>query len=151
MSLLRAMLLAVAASAQVEAATHPRAFMTGRRELTLEDLAEECERRGMSPDDVERVLLQARVRLDQGEDMHAVYWSLVPATPVPVQSFERARREPKVPIVYGEPWPGCHLLNPPTPVRPKPTPRYRCPKCEATADTPKRCRACNVKMTSRKR
>lgn len=151
MSLLHALALAFAASAQVEAATHPRAFMTGGRKLTLEDLAEECERRGLGEEAIAKILETAALRLASGEDMHAVYWSLVPATPVPVQSFERARREPKVPIVYGEPWPGCHLLNPPTPVRPKPAPRYRCPKCEATADTPKRCRACNVKMTSRKR
>ena len=136
MSLLHALALSFAASAQVEAATHPRAFMTGGRKLTLEDLAEECERRGMSQDDVEHVLSQARVRLDQGEDMHTVYWSLVPSSPVP--NPERARRDP-------------NPFRVSTPVRPKPTPRYRCHKCEATADTPKRCRACNVKMTSRKR
>lgn len=132
MSLLHALALAFAASAQVEAATHPRAFMTGRREFTLEDLAEECERRGLGEEAIAKILETAALRLASGEDMHAVYWSLVPATPVPVQSFERARRDPD-------------------PVRPKPAPRYRCPKCEATADTPKRCRACNVKMTSRKR
>lgn len=136
MSLLHALALAFAASAQVEAATHPRAFMTGRRELTLEDLAEECERRGLSPKDVEHVLSQARVRLDQGEDMHTVYWSLVPSSPVP--NPERAQRD-------------TDPFRVSMPVRPKPAPRYRCPKCEATADTPKRCRACNVKMTSRKR
>ena len=138
MSLLHALALTFAASAQVEAATHPRAFMTGGRKLTLEDLAEDCWRRGMSREDVEHVLLQARIRLDQGEDMHAIYWSLVPASPVPTSSIDRAQRDPD-------------HFRASTPVRPKPAPRYRCPKCEATADTPKRCRACNVKMTSRKR
>ncbi len=138
MSFLHALALAFAASAQVEAATHPRAFMTGGRKLTLEDLAEECERRGLGEEAIAKILETAALRLASGEDMHKVYWSLIPATPVPVQSFERARRDP-----------GPFHVS--TPVRPKPAPRYRCPKCEATADTPKRCRACNVKMTSRRR
>lgn len=39
---------------------------------------------------------------------------------------------------------------PPTPP-PQKRKEYRCPKCMSAALTPKRCRACNVKMTRCKR
>lgn len=58
---------------------------------------------------------------------------------------EQAQREPH--RVPGAPEPLLPLdLLPQAQARPVPTPRYRCPTCGKTADTPKRCRPCDIKM-----
>lgn len=58
---------------------------------------------------------------------------------------EQAQREPH--RVPGAPEPLLPLdLLPQAQARAAPPPRYRCPTCGQTADTPKRCRSCGVKM-----
>lgn len=109
-------------------------------EAGLLDLFNALKDTGMALVSVEEVMDTARQKLDDGATMAQVLGQYMPAPPT-----REMFRSPERPKYTPREW---SMEQQAKPVKP---PRYRCPKCEATADTPKRCRPCNVKMTSRKR
>lgn len=59
---------------------------------------------------------------------------------------EHATSSPRAPLRSSDVAPLLRNPFPPLVIKP----RYTCPKCGATADTPKRCRPCGVKMARRR-
>lgn len=110
------------------------------REAGLLDLYNALKDTGMALVSVEEVMDSARQKLDDGATMAQVLGQYMPAPPTR-EMFMSPDRPKYTPCEWS--------LE--QQARPAKSPRYRCPKCEATADTNKRCRPCGVKMTSRKR
>lgn len=64
---------------------------------------------------------------------------------------EHATSSPRTPLESSDVAPLLRNPFPPQLVIMPRKPRYACPKCGATADTPKRCRPCGVKMARTRR
>lgn len=110
------------------------------REAGLLDLFNALKDTGMALVSIEEVMDTARQKLDDGVPIAQVLGQYMPAPPTP-EMFGLAGHPKYTPRE-------CSLEQQARPVKP---PRYRCPKCKATADTPKRCRDCNMKMSKAKR